>query len=300
MRAITSRFWIMLCDNFRMLIVLGILTTMLTSCEKVIDIKLDEGTPQLAVDAFINNKPGTQVIKLTITSGYFHNAPCPPAIGATVKITDTKGAVYNFVDYTGTGLYEWVPAVGDTLVKLAHSYILSITYNSQQYQATSIAFPVPKIDSLNYQYRKGNNPSAKEAYYVSFYAHDFKGIPDFYWVKGFRNGQAAPPERITISQDGGFGPGVDGLTFIVPIRQSINLDDGFQLGDTCAVEVHSLNPEIYFSFQQLQIQIRNGGLFATPPANVSTNIKNINLNSSVKAVGFFNIAMVATNGIKIK
>ncbi|MBL7892234.1 MAG: DUF4249 domain-containing protein [Bacteroidia bacterium] len=279
-----------------------IITLLFVSCEKVIDIKLDQGTSQLAVDAFLNNKPGTQVIKLTTTAGYFNNAPCPAAIGATVNIIDSDSNVFNFIDNSGTGKYEWIPSAGDTLIRQAHLYTLTINYNGEQYRATSFAFPVPPVDSLNYEYLKGNGPSSAEANYASFYARDIAGMPNFYWIKSFVNGTFLNnPSDLIVSQDGAFGgDGADGLPFILPIRQSINPEKGLMAGDTISVEVHSITPEAFFFFQQTTQQTQNGGLFATPPANVISNIKNVNSASKVTAVGFFNTALVSTNGIKIK
>ena len=272
-----------------------------SACEKVIDVKLDTGVSQLAVSAFVNNKHETQIIVLSKTAGYFNNVPCPPATGASVKITDNKGNTFNFIDYTNEGRYMWTPAVTDTLAHPGYSYTLSITYGSEQYQAVSIANPVPQIDSMNYELKKGDNPSGPKAYYASFFARDIKGRPDYYWIKSFQDGSLLSPQDVNLSIDGAIGgPGGDGLPFIVPVRQSINPGKGFNLGDTCAVEVHTISADLYFFFLEVQTQTRNGGLFATPPANVSTNIKNVNPASVVKAVGFFNIAMVSNGGIKIK
>src|SRR4051812_32218837 len=172
---------------FHTLIVMTIVTMAITSCTKEIDVTLDNGVSQLAVSAFVNNKPGTQQIILSTTASYFNNAPCPPATGATVKITDSKGAVFNFNDAGNTGSYSWSPNPGDTLLHPGYSYTLSIDYAGQQYQSVSVANPVPKVDSINYQFRKGNNPSGPKSYYLAFYATDTKGRSDYYWIKTFKN-----------------------------------------------------------------------------------------------------------------
>ncbi len=58
--------------------------------------------------------------------------------------------------------------------------------------------------------------------------------------------------------------------------------------------------ETYFFIQEMQVQMVNGGLFATPPSNVKTNIRNTNPNATTKAVGWFNIGAVSSNGVRIK
>jgi hypothetical protein len=46
--------------------------------------------------------------------------------------------------------------------------------------------------------------------------------------------------------------------------------------------------------------MQNGGLFAEPPANVPTNIQNVNKDSGVKAVGWFAAAAISRKGVRIK
>jgi len=283
-------------------IVITILTGVLTSCQKEITVNLDQGTSQLAMSAFINNKPETQTIILSNTTGYFSNTPSPAATGATVSVKDNKGNNYNFVDAISKGRYEWVPNPGDTMIRLGYTYTLTINYNSVNYQAVSLANPVPKIDSMSDVLSTGfTNGGPKGSYVAQFFATDFKGRPDYYWIKTYKNDSLLDPQGLNISQDGGVGgPGVDGLPFIYPVRHSINPRKGYALGDTCYVEVHSISYETFFFFGNVTQQTNNGGLFATPPANVGTNIKNTDPKSSVKAVGFFNVAMVSSAGLRIK
>ncbi|HEY1054003.1 MAG TPA: DUF4249 domain-containing protein, partial [Emticicia sp.] len=60
----------------------------LFSCEDVVDINVQEGVSQLAVDALITSKAEKQTIKLTLSQAYFDNTPVKPALGATVTVFD--------------------------------------------------------------------------------------------------------------------------------------------------------------------------------------------------------------------
>ena len=86
---------------------------------------------------------------------------------------------------------------------------------------------------------------------------------------------------------------------------SVSLDDDqyrltndslFIKGDSVYVEIHSISNDAYFFLNQVVIETnREGGfgaLFATPLANVSTNIVPQNPDNAV--TGFFNIASVST------
>jgi len=275
----------------------------LAACEDKIEVELDEGTSQLAVDAFINNKSNTHKIRLTKTSGYFVNSASPAALGATVTVTDNKkNKVFNFIDNDKNGNYICTTAAGDTLGIIGNEYTLSINYDGQNFTATSSMYPAPPIDSIPYIYKEKDMGAGvqKSGYYASFYAKDFAGMTNFYWIKTIRNDTLnTNPSNINIAWDAAFGPGADGLTFILPIRESIT-QRPFHKNDTLSVEIHAINEETLNYLLEVRTQTTNSGLFATPPANVRTNIKNLNSNSKITVVGFFNIGAASVAGIRIK
>lgn len=270
----------------------------LNGCTTVIDAKLDTGPTQLSVDALLTNQPGSQTIRLTQTAAYFDNSTPPAATSATVTVADDKGNVYRFQDLTNTGYYIWQPTGKDTLGRAGRTYQLTITYQGETYKASSKMNQVPPIDSLIFVKRKLNPLSKKEGYRGEFYAMDIPNETDYYRIRFFRNGELQnKPTNIVTTQDGGFrtsSSGVtDGLMFIVPIRRSINPDSLYALNDIVKVELHSLTVEAFSFWQILRTQVTNGGLFATPPANVPTNIINTNPTGRT-ATGFFITSAVST------
>ena len=263
---------------------------LLSACETVIDAKLDEGPAQLSVDGWITDQPGPQRIRLTQTSAYFNNGPATPATSATVLVADNTGKTYNFTGPDKEGYYVWTPANNrDTLGHIGRTYYLGIRYQGEEYYSQSKLNRVPTIDSLIFRKEKINPLSTEEGYQAEFYATDLVGGADYYRVQYYRNGQLQNrPQDLIVSYDGSFNASgdTDGFVFIRPIRQSINPEKFFALGDTVRVEVQSITPESFYFFQQLSTQITNGGLFASPPANVPTNIINRNATGK-KATGFF-------------
>lgn len=87
-------------------------------------------------------------------------------------------------------------------------------------------------------------------------------------------------------------------------------DDQYQLvgdslfikGDSVYVEIHSISNEAYFFLNQVAIETQReggfGALFATPLANVSTNI--VPDNPSNLVAGFFNMASVSGDGARLE
>ena len=262
----------------------------LKSCTTVIDARLDTGPGQLSVDATLTDQPGAQTIRLTQTAAYFDNSTPPAAISATVTVSDNTGKTYAFLDPDNDGYYIWQPTGKDTLGHINRTYQLAISYQGETYQAKSKINRVPAIDSLIFVKRKLTVLSKNEGYRAEFYATDIPNEADYYRIRFFRNGELQnKPGNIITSQDGGFrsSTGVtDGLMFIVPIRRSINPDSLYALNDKVTVELQSLPLEAFNFWQQLRTQITNGGLFASPPANVPTNIINTNA-AGRQATGFF-------------
>ena len=282
-------------------LILVITITFLSSCEKVIPVKLDSGTSQLTVDAFLDDKPGTQKVRLTMTGAYFDNVPNPAVTGATVKLSDNQGHTYSFVDNANSGDYSWTPTVGDTLFRLFNNYTLSVVYKGDEFQATSTAYPSPPIDSVTYTpLKNASGKSSTTGYSASFYARDIEGMANFYWIKSYKNGVFySKPGQMNLSQDGAFSGETDGLTFIYPIRVAI-VPDSLNINDSVTVNIYAINPETYFFLNEVVEQTTNSGLFATPPSNVSTNIKNVTSGSKTKPVGWFNIGAASIGGVRVK
>jgi hypothetical protein len=264
----------------------------LTSCEEKIEIELDKGTPQLTVDAWITDKAGSQTIVLTQSADYFNNAPSPAVTNATVWISDDLGNIYNFIDNGNTGVYTWTPGPFDTLARVGHSYKLEINYGVETFVSEATMQPSVVIDSLT-QYKELDGFSTDSVIRAEFWARDNFGREDFYWIRTYRDGTFNnKPNGILTAEEAAFGSG-DGFIFIVPYRQGINeFDRPFEIGELVKVEIYGINRESFRFLNQAQSQMLNGGLFATPPYNVISNIKNANPNAknvSQQAVGWFEV-----------
>ncbi|GAB3925726.1 DUF4249 domain-containing protein [Larkinella terrae] len=284
------------------LILLGLLVLGLTSCEDPIDIDLQTGPTQLAVDGWITDQPGPQTIKLTKTTGYFDASQPPPALGATVIVADEDSVIHEFIDLKNNGNYVWTPKPGEVFAKIGKKYLLGIRYEGQEYISISQMNPVPAIDSLVFREGKPNPFGERTGFRAEFYATDLPNRTDYYWIRSYQNGKRLDgTQNIVVSYDGSFNgsANTDGLLFIRPIRTSINPDSLYNMNDSVKVEVFSITPDAFYFFLQLSTQINNGGLFASPPANVPTNVVNRNANGP-KAVGFFGVSAASSKTVKVE
>jgi hypothetical protein len=277
---------------------LGAILT-LGSCEDVITLDIQNGVEQLVVDGWLTTKYEDQVIKLTYSQPYFDNSDPRGVIGADVIVFESDSTAHVFKDLKGNGLY--VLSKNETgFLKLNGQYTLYIKHEKNQFSAISKLTRVPSIDSISYEYFDfpfaRQDSSETTGYFAEFYAKDPIGEGDRYWIKTRKNGKLLnKPSQISVAYDAGFSPGSksDGLLFIQPIRQSIN--DGFyQDKDSIYVELWSISPDAFYYLLQVRQESGNGGIFATPPANIPTNIFNINSSSQKKALGFFCVSGVST------
>ena len=280
-------------------------------CEDEIMPTLEEAPQIVVIDAWINNKPEPQIIKVTGTQEFFDNTLPPGLSGAIVQVVDENLNVFDFVEIA-PGEYTWTPENGASFGTIGLQYVLNVEYNGVTYNAASELNPVPPVDSISFEFEEADGPFP-EGYFAEFWSRDLLGEGDTYWIKTWKNGQfLGKPSEINLAFDAGFSAGgnIDGLIFIPPIRFGINPFDEdengellppYVIGDSIFVELHSITNEAFFFLNEVQFQTdRPGGfaeLFATPLSNVATNI--IPSDENVEVVGFFNVSAVSGNGRRL-
>lgn len=278
-----------------------------SSCEDVVQVKLDEGSKLYVIDAFVNDLRQPQTIKVSTSDIYFSDREAPPVTDAQVVLNDlTANKQYNF-SYTSNGNYVYTPALTETISTANHQYQLEVTIDGTLYTAQTIQKRGASIDSIAAEYNDGSGggfgPPTNPFYTCLLYAKDKTDKnTDYYWIKTFKNDTLFnAPSDINISIDGTNGPvsdiPLDSTDFTPPI---VFLGfKTYRLNETCKVEIHSISRETYYFFVQASTQINNGGLFATTPENVKTNIVTPN-GAKTKAVGWFNMATVVSKTKVVK
>jgi len=283
------------------LIFLLILSISLVSCEDVVDIDLQEGETLYVADAFITNESKQQLIRLTTTAPYFDNSLAPSIKGATVTVAGSDGSLYNFTENIN-GYYIWTPSfAGEKIDSIGVTYTLNVTIGNEFFTATSLLNPVPPIDSIAFEYDDDPKEDEDDGYTAEFFATDIPNRTDFYWIKAYQNGKRVGGEGnfSLTDKDAAFGDlADDGKLFIFPLRVfTINENDTYyQLNDSIRVELLSINEEIHEFLEAVSVQTNNGGLFATPPANVYGNILDANNRPQKKMLGAFSISAISKRG----
>lgn len=290
--------------NFKYLPVLSILM-IFTACEDPIQIKLDQGSKLIVIDAFVNDLRETQKIRITTSDGYFSGKAAEPVTNALVTLSDLTANVNYTFSYSSNGNYEFGIGAGDTLARPNHSYKLNVSIEGVDYTAQTEQKRGASIEAITSELNNGINGelgAVGNFYYCFLVAKDkVDAVSDYYWVKTFRNDTLFnnPADLITSidGTDGSVSPaGVDSMYF-TPTTTFLG-SKRYQSSDRCKVEIHSITKASRDFLLQAAAQISNGGLFATTPENVRTNFV-ASSTAATKAVGWFNMATVATKSIVV-
>jgi len=275
------------------------------SCEDVVELELEESPATLVVDAWINNKPEAQTIRLTTTAPYFDATPTPGVSGATIVVSSTNGLIREFSDQ-GNGDYVWTPGAGENIGEIEEEFFLAIELDGKTYGSATVLNNVPPIDSIT-QVTEEEDAFSEESIICNFFSRDLEGPGDTYWIKTFKNDQFLnQPLEINIAYDAGFSAGseIDNLVFITPIRETMNptadLNDDadkspspWAVGDEARVEIHSIDLAAYFYMLIVRDQLLNSlnGIFAEPLTNTKGNV--VQLDGDEEVLGMFSVAAIS-------
>lgn len=264
----------------------------LNACEDPIDLDLEQKEDFVVIDAFINNLPGKQIIKISKSTPYLSSDQPAPLLGASVILEDSSnGRTFVFSD-NGNGEYSYEPTAGDSIGVINHRYKLTVQSQGNTWTASETWNRSTEVDTIDVRYEEPQ--FGDPGYFARFLGIDSIGKMDYYWIKAFRNGVFwGRAGQMNLCVDGAFGEGGDGLFFIPPIAEGITpFNERYKVGDVVRVEIHGISKSTYEYLTMAQEQMTNSGLFAVTPENVPTNFTKITSGNNKRALGWFSVASV--------
>lgn len=245
-----------------------------TSCEEVIDVKLNTAAPRLVIEASIDWEKGTtgnqQSIKLSTTTDYFSNT-IPAVSGATVFITNSSNIVFTFLEQNpNTGIYtcnNFIPVLDEV-------YTLTVIYNGQEYRATEKMVAVPEVIRTEQRnITEGTNNQIE----VEFFFQDDGNNNNYYLFK-YKTPSFLIPTLEVLDDEFQQGNEMSGAY----------TDEKLKPGDLIRFNLYGLSEDCY-NYTNLLLSVANGaGPFSPPPATVRGNIVN-QTNSNNFCFGFFRV-----------
>lgn len=248
------------------------------SCEKVIDINLNEADPKIVIEGNISDQPGPYAVRVTQTVNYNESNTFPPVSGAVIVLSDDAGNSETLEESDELGVYTTRTMQGVP----GRTYILNVTIGTDTYTAVSTMPQPVSIDRLLVEELVGPHGSGKviQAQYT-----DPVGIINFYRFILFINNVE---EFIVINDD----RLQDGEVVTTPLF-SQPVQGLASQGDSATVYMQTIDKGVYEYFRTLAQMNGGGHGGAVSTANPLSNIHN-------GALGYFNAFTVSSKSIVIE
>lgn len=230
-----------------------------SSCEKVIEVELEDQEPQLYIDADLSLADEQLEVIIGKTSPYFAAGESEMIETATVILSDDQGNTFN-VPHQGNGVY-----VLDIIPNSGRTYTVSASVEGQDYMASSY-LPAPvTLDALVPTFQEASGP-LPEGNIVRMRYQDPTGEANWYRAVHWVNDTLQLAGEDLIIFDDALN---DGLYTAVPLFQKF-----FDSGDDLRVELIHFDQASYEYYNSLADIISsgqgpNGGSAA--PGNPNTN-----------------------------
>ena len=255
----------------------------LTSCTKVIDLKLGNNTGELVIEGNITNTAGPQVIQLSTNVPFSNTNTYPPVSGATVSVSDQNGNTYPFTEGP-LGTYSNSQLTGIP----GNTYTMTVTSGGKTYTANSVMPAVVNLDSLTSKNDVIQTSDHKKV--VTVYYQDPAGIANQYrFVLYVNNVQA----NDIYAYNDQFN---DGRYVSIDLREntaSSSVDKGIFSGDMVTVEMQCIDKPVYTYWETLMQQETNGPGGGVSPSDPPTNITPVTL-------GYFSAHTTQSKTIVVK
>lgn len=241
------------------------------SCEKVIDININDANPIPVVESYIEND-STCYALLTYTSNFFDNSSSPFITDAVITVSDDAGNSEQLT-YESDGVYR-----GNTVIGvIGRTYTMDVTIADETYTASSKMPPLVAIDSFSVQALSsffGGGGTGPERYWAYVNYTDPPVTQNFYAVRTtYFDSTETTQEYVT-----DYRIADDELSNGIATR-SFATTNPFVSGDTIKTELASLDQQTHLYFKTLQDAL-TGGFGSAAPSNPTTNF-------TAGALGYF-------------
>ncbi|MGY0034919.1 DUF4249 family protein [Pedobacter sp. NJ-S-72] len=146
--------------------------SLLSACEKVIDLKLDNVAPVIVIDGGVNDLNENQLVRISKTYSFTDANKFNGISGAKVVLTASNGTSVNYTAVS-PGVYSSPKFKGIP----GTTYKLTVDIEGKTYTASST---MPKKVILNLLTFKDITIAGKKKKYVAVIYDDPPGVPNFY------------------------------------------------------------------------------------------------------------------------
>lgn len=248
----------------------------LSSCEEVIDLKLDSTSPKIVIQGNIYDQSGPYIITISKTVDFDEASNYPMVSGATVIISDDHNNTDTLTE-NSAGTY----VTSKLLSTPGYTYTLTVTTGGKTYVATSKMPDAVKIDSVFTEESFFGNEKI-----VSIKFKDPKNVKNYYRVIEFINNERQSAIQ-TIDDELYDGKSIK--YFIRSDRSNKNNSKKLNTGDVVTVWLESIDKGAYDYFRTAGGDMSQSASPANPISNISNG-----------ALGYFNACSIKSASIVVE
>ena len=259
----------------------------LSACTEEIHPDLNTGEFQrLVVEGLLTTETKAHKVSLSLTSDYFDNETPPPAEGATVTISDGTNT-FSLSENTPGNYFTDENMTG----QIGTAYTLKIEWKGETYTAVSTlkdVAPIIKVEAEEDTEAEPDEDTGRKFYDLLLYSNEPEGLGDNYFWRAFPADDPDNPERTfweVAPDDFVDGNVIDGASILYIEAEP---------GETFVFEQYGIGKEAFDFFLSIQQEtIYKGGIFDSPPANITGNVDK-------GALGFFLTSEVSRDTVLIE
>lgn len=240
----------------RVYILFIIALPLIFSCEKVINVDLNEGQKKVVILANYMAGDSTVDIQVSQTTNYFGAANSVKINTATITISDQNGNTQT-VPFIANGQYRLTNYPGT----VGNVYTISVTYNGTAYTSSSTLLTPITLDPITYEFTSDNDPfgPSEEGYAAYVNYNDPVGEANYYQVHTLIN--HTDESRFVLDDKLNDGNAVSEIAA-----------EALELNDTITLELRTINKNIFDYYTELEtITDGNGAAPANPTYQWSNN-----------------------------
>ena len=251
----------------------------LTGCQKVINVDLNEAAPRIVIEGLITDEPGPYAVSLTKSGSYFNQPVLATVSGATVTITDDAGTTDSLKEIK-PGIYFTSAIQGIP----GRTYTLKVLSENIEYVGSSTMSGHVNIDSLTLvksqlQFNLGRNPQNDVYADIDCFFKDPVG-KNYYRIKVIVN-DSIQNESYRLYDD----QYTNGSVTELRVAHA-------RVNSAYSVELLSLDKQTFGYYRALEDLIRTNPVFGSTPANPEVIFTN-------GALGYFGACAVSVKNITI-
>ncbi len=261
------------------LVVLSAVNILISGCQKVINVDLNEAAPKIVIEGLVTDRHGSYMLTISKSGSYFNQPVLQTVSGALAVITDNEGFADTLKE-SGPGIYYTQKLRGTP----GRTYNLKVTSEDQTYEGSSTMMSHVNIDSLKVfksltqSFDFGGNQNDTK-YEIHCFFHD-PPEKNFYRIRVFKN-DSINTENYRLYDD----QYTNGEFTELRVAHAA-------VGNTYRVELLSLDKSTYGYFRTLEDLLFTNPFFGSTPANPNTNLSN-------GALGYFGAAAISSRTIVV-